>query len=460
MPPGSESTGARQVLLIDDDPPFFNDDLGMLSADLNLSYSRTSWVSFAFESLGSSSAELLILVVAQNRERPEALFRWLKDHPLTIPTLALFPGGVQSDLVEKTLAAVDDFIAWPIRPEEWRYRLTRVLRLGGSDSTFTRDRLTDELGLAQLVGEDPAFLRMIHRIPLAARSDSPVLITGETGTGKELCARAIHHLGRRRGSPFIPVDCGALPDHLFENEFFGHSRGAFTDAGRDQRGLVALSEGGTLFLDEVDSLSLTAQVKLLRFLQERTYKPLGAERFMQADVNVIAATNRSLETLVRDKQFREDLYFRLNVIRFHLAPLRERRGDVPILARHFVESICAETGSPCKTLAPLALRQLTMHPWPGNVRELFNVLQRAILFSEGAVIQAVDVANSGRELEPGHSESFGQARSRVIEVFERLYVEDVLRRNGGNVTRAAREACKERRAFGRLVKKYSIRRSV
>jgi DNA-binding NtrC family response regulator len=327
------------------------------------------------------------------------------------------------------------------------------------DIVSVQGRLTAEMGLANLVGQDPGFLRTIEKIPIIARSGNPVLITGETGTGKELCARAIHHLGKRRNFPFIPIDCGAFPDHLFENELFGHARGAFTDAHGEQKGLIAMAEGGTLFLDEIDSLSPAAQAKLLRFLQERTYKPLGADKLARADVSVIAATNQDLEALVRDKRFRSDLFFRLDVLRLHLPPLRERRADIPILARHFVGEVCGEGGLTRKTLTPATLRLLALADWPGNVRELFNVIQRAVLFCEGTQILPTHVSPriapaSARSLNGG----FRQARAQAIETFEKLYVEDLLRTSQGNVTRAAREAQKDRRAFGRLVKKYHIDR--
>src|ERR1051325_5765417 len=232
------------------------------------------------------------------------------------------------------------------------------------------------------VGRAPGFVRTMARIPAVARSGSPVLITGETGTGKELCARAIHHLGRRRDFPFIPVDCGAVPDHLFENELFGHTRGAFTDAHGDQKGLVAMADRGTLFLDEVDALPLTAQAKLLRFLQERTFKPLGADRFQRADVNVLAATNRCLESLVREKRFRADLYFRLNVLTMHMEPLRQRREDIGLLSQHFADAICAEQALPRVVVTPAAIRRLMYYDWPGNVRELHNVVQRAVVCAD------------------------------------------------------------------------------
>jgi DNA-binding NtrC family response regulator len=286
-----------------------------------------------------------------------------------------------------------------------------------------------------------------------------VLITGETGTGKEQCARAIHHVSRRRDHPFLPVDCAALPDHLFENEIFGHSRGAFTDAHRDQKGLIGLAEGGTLFLDEIDSLSLPAQAKLLRFLQERTYRPLGGDRFLHADVNVVAATNGDLEQLVHRQAFRSDLFFRLNVLRLHLVPLRERRRDIPLLARHFLSVLCSESGSGTKTLAASTLERLSGMDWPGNVRELANVILRAFVFAKGAQILPAHIqAPATAESASRSPECFRAARVRAIESFEMEYVRETLRRHKGNITQAARQAGKDRRAFGRLVKRYHIDR--
>jgi transcriptional regulator with GAF, ATPase, and Fis domain len=333
------------------------------------------------------------------------------------------------------------------------------------------EKLSREVALAKLIGQAPAFLSVVQQIALVASSPSPVLILGETGTGKELCARAIHHLSRRRRSPFIPVDCGALPDHLLENELYGHVRGAFTDAHRDQRGLVAMAEGGTLFLDEIDSLAPAAQGKLLRLLQEGTYKPLGADQFLRADVRIVAATNTDLEQDIAAKRFRADLYFRLNVLRLVMPPLRERPTDIPILAQHFVQQACVEAGIPCKTLSREAIATLVCAPWPGNVRELLNVMQRAVVFAEGATIlpHHLTIASTARSVppvaatdSPPHDTSgdggFRAARARALEALERSYVETLLRKHNGNVTRSAREAKKDRRAFGRLMKRYSIDR--
>jgi DNA-binding NtrC family response regulator len=416
---------------------------------------REDWATFVPERLLGYKGDLVVPVLVPPCSQAQAFLGWLHDHPLLTPTLAVLPEDAEPGLLEAACGVVSDFVLWPVSAQEWRRRVARIL----GPSSDAREKLIEDLGLAKLIGRHPAFVAAVQTIPVLARSARPVLITGETGTGKELVAHAIHHLSCRRGFPFIPVDCGALPDHLIENELFGHSRGAFTDAHADQRGLIALAEGGTLFLDEIDALSPTAQAKLLRFLEERTYRPLGADRFLRANVNVLAATNRNLEDLVRERRFRSDLYYRLNVLHLHLAPLRERRCDIPSLARHFVNSLCADAGIAPKTLTPPALRLLEAHDWPGNVRELLNVLQRAVVFTEGPQILPCHVAiPSVAHCTDRDDGGFRHARARAIAVFEKRYVEELLSKHAGNVTRASREAHKDRRAFGRLIKKHHINR--
>ncbi|MEI6668456.1 MAG: sigma-54 dependent transcriptional regulator [Acidobacteriota bacterium] len=342
-----------------------------------------------------------------------------------------------------------------------RHRLGRILGSPSTHADDVRDRLLSEMALKQLVGSNAEFLETIAQIPPIARSNRPVLITGPTGSGKELCARAIHHLGRRRDRPFIAVECGAFPDHLFENEMFGHARGAFTDAHRDQRGLIAMAEGGTLFLDEIDSLSPSAQGKLLRFLQERLYRPLGADRFVPADVNVLAATNRDLDALVAEQRFRSDLFFRLSVLRLHIMALAERPDDIPILARHFLDTASAEEQLPRKALTPAAAAELQRHGWPGNVRELHNVMQRVFFLASGTQVHAAHIAAAlarHTDAVPAETGAFRVERARAIEAFERHYVTEMLKAHNGNVTRAAQRAGQDRRAFGRLVKRLNLGR--
>jgi DNA-binding NtrC family response regulator len=421
---------------------------------------RISWDSFApKQQLLDGNDGLLIVNAVQSCNKAMEFFHWVRDNPVSLPIFAILPEE-NGELSQAATDAVDDFMIWPVRPEELNRRIARFLGHKSQGLADIQKTLAAEIGLGQLVGQDPAFLRVLEKIGLFGANDAHVLLTGETGTGKELCARVIHLLSRRHKGPFIPVDCGALPDHLFENEVFGHARGAFTDARSDQKGLVALAQQGTLFMDEIDSLSGTAQSKVLRLLQEHTYRPLGSEFFKQADVRIIAATNRRLEELVEQKTFRSDLFFRINVLRVHLPALRERRSDIGLLSRHFIEDICKSSNIPKKSLSQAAAHKLNDYQWPGNVRELFNIMQRAVFCSPGTQIAAsmIDLNSSSPEnVSDGRVSAIGDFRSaklRMIQSFERNYVSQMMNKHEGNVTQAAREAGKDRRAFGRLAKKY------
>jgi transcriptional regulator with GAF, ATPase, and Fis domain len=319
-----------------------------------------------------------------------------------------------------------------------------------------------------LVGRSRSFLETVEFIERVAPTDAPVLIEGETGTGKEVAARAIHYRGPRRDRPFVPVNCGALPETLIENELFGHARGAFTDAREPQQGLVALASGGTLFLDEVDTLSARGQVTLLRFLQDLSYRPLGSRREERADVRIIAATNAHLDDLVKARQFRVDLFYRLQILFLRLPPLRERLGDPIVLAEHFARALSARYRVPERCIDPAAERWLDAYQWPGNVRELENLIHREFLLTSAARIcigpERLGLSPGERsphpELRGGcHPEyEFRRAKAQAIETFERGYLSRLLAESKGNVSLAARLCGKERRAFGKLLRKYSIDR--
>jgi len=315
--------------------------------------------------------------------------------------------------------------------------------------------LKERIGLKQMVGQDPAFLAEINKIPLVAGCDVSILILGETGTGKELCARAIHYLSPRAAKPFVPVNCGAIPTELVENELFGHMKGAFTGASQAYPGLIHEANGGTLFLDEIDCLPLPAQVKLLRFLQDKEYRQLGSTRVYYADVRIIVASNIDLTKALTEGKFRSDLYYRLNVISLTLPPLHNRKADIPLLARHFLDKYAAEFNRPAQDLSPGAYQKLLLHDWPGNIRELENVVERAVVFCQQTVIQASDILLPHAEAgEAG--ESFQAAKSRMIAQFEKNYIQDILRANRGNITKAAQASQKNRRAFWELIRKYKI----
>lgn len=324
--------------------------------------------------------------------------------------------------------------------------------------------LEETLARAKLVGKAPCFVQVMEQLSTVEKNDAAVLITGETGTGKELFARAIHYLSGRADGPFVPLNCGSLPDTLLEDELFGHERGAFTDAHLRRVGLIAQAENGTLFLDEVDSLTARAQVVLLRVLQDKKFRAIGASGEQRANVRILAATNGTLEQLVQQGTFRADLYYRLSVFSLHLPPLRCRKSDLMGLVAHFIKKHApAERGH--VRLTPAAVTALIDYDWPGNVRELENAIIRGVHRSKS--LDWIDVGDLGL---PGQDEelmeregrnatglsSFQELKCRAIEKFERKYLMGLMMQCQGNVTRAARVAGKERRALGRLLQKYQI----
>lgn len=313
------------------------------------------------------------------------------------------------------------------------------------------------------LGQAPSLWPILQRLPQVARSDATVLITGESGTGKELLARAIHAASPRAAAPFVPVNCGALPEPLLESELFGHARGAFTGAVREKKGLFLEAHGGTLFLDEVGELPLTMQVKLLRALQERRIRPVGDNREIEVDVRIIAATNRDLEKLLKEGQFREDLYYRLNVIHLHVPPLRERREDIPELARHFVSRACNRLKLPTKQIHRDVMAVLENYPWPGNVRELENIMERAVALEPSSVItlSALPTSLLGQgEMAP----SSGPVRlpeggldvEAHLHELRREYMRQALARTGGVQKEAAKLLRMSYRAFRYHVAKYKL----
>jgi DNA-binding NtrC family response regulator len=323
--------------------------------------------------------------------------------------------------------------------------------------------LREKQALAKLVGTASAFQEAIKNLPAIAKSDANILITGDTGTGKELVARAAHYLSHRAAYPFVPLNCGAFPEALMEVELFGHERGAFTDAQMHRKGLLAQAEGGTLFLDEVDTLPTKAQVDLLRFLQDRCYRVVGSSEERRANVRILSASNAPLFQNATSGNFRIDLYYRLCVFIVHLPPLRERTEDIPLLAEHFLGKHTPQNRQP-PTLSPEALADLLLRDWPGNVRELENAMVRGIHLSQGDTIETQDLNLPPRGTEAPAPSSrtaakpqyFRVMKKEAIESFEKSYLTRLMAEHQGNISLAARSSGKERRDLGRLLKKYHL----
>jgi Nif-specific regulatory protein len=365
--------------------------------------------------------------------------------------------GVFTEETARVVASFSEFISLAVHNAFERRRLDRQI----SDLS---EELRGRYDFGAIVGQDPRILAVLKLVSQVADSAATVLILGESGTGKELVARALHFNSRRRSRPFVPVNCGALPETLLESELFGHVRGAFTGAVRDNPGWFERAEGGTLFLDEVGEMAMTLQVKLLRVLENGEYSRVGSTQIRRADVRIVAATNRELADLVEEGKVRRDFLYRLNVVEVRLPPLRERRSDLPLLIRHFLRQLGSERRGE-KELSREAEERLLGYDYPGNIRELHNVLHRAVLLSEGPRIEAAHLPDSLRETrsvpDPGSLEipedlDFRTAKQKVIERFERDYVTRCLREAGGNISQAARRAGIDYKNFYTKVQQYGI----
>ena len=422
--------------------------------------------------LGALTVGLTLLVFDRLPEAQEIglLLEELRGRRHGVPSVVITPMESSTgamDLLNQ--GAVDVWLA-PLRPVEVLTRARHWFGYRPQEKEEAVRALGLEAKLGEFIGESPALISAIREIPFVASYDVCVLIRGETGTGKEVCARALHYLSSRSDQPFVAINCGALPVELIENELCGHEAGAFTGANGAASGLIERANHGTLFLDEVDALPLSAQVKLLRFLQDKHYRRLGSTKDQLADVRVVAATNADLVALMHQGRFRQDLFYRLSVVGIDLPPLRERGDDIVLLARHFLKRYAAQFKKAVHGFMQGALRKLRLHTWPGNVRELDNVITRAVLLSHESLIHPDAIvlpttvpAGEGSKLRTlkgadsaGEEMTFRQAKTQTVAIFERQYLEDKLRSNQENISAAARAARVGRREFVRLLRKHNL----
>jgi DNA-binding NtrC family response regulator len=427
----------------------------LLEVDTNLSVKQVCGQLSDAELTQGVPPQLLIAIVPTATKETASFLKELNSLDIRTSLLTVAtPEVVRTGGFEKS----QDFLFTPLQEDEVLLRVRRLLNASQRNTAISHS--TQTCGLAQILGEDPKMVHLKRRIPIVARFDSTVLLTGETGTGKEQFARALHYSSPRAAKPFLPVNCGAIPTDLFESELYGHRRGAFTGAVSAEPGLIAEAEGGTLFLDEVETLNITNQVKLLRFLQDQVYYPVGSARPKQANVWILASTNIELPLKIQDGTFREDLYYRLAVISLALPPLRQRKTDIPLLTAHFWKMYSERAGRAPAPLSVAVMDALCRYHWPGNVRELQNVIQQLTVLSELEAIRPENLPIPKTEAEKCcESNSFAQRKASLIAEFEKHYLTDLLRTHNGNVTHAAQEAGKDRRALGRLIKKYRIDKS-
>ena len=370
--------------------------------------------------------------------------------------------GTIETAVKATRLGAFDFIEKPLSLEKVLLSIQNAMKI---DQLVAENRaLKEKIGRDyQMIGQSPAIEQLKQQIKLAAPSSGWVLITGENGTGKELVARAIHQQSTRSDKPFIEVNCAAIPEELIESELFGHEKGAFTGATAARKGKFDQATGGTLFLDEIGDMSLKTQAKILRILQEHKFERVGGNKTIEVDVRVIAATNKDLQTEILAGNFREDLFFRLNVLPFFVPPLRQRKDDIPRLCRHFLQYFCSKESREIKSISKAALQALLQYDWPGNVRELKNLIERLVIMTPGQEISLTDLPhgiNSIMMTGPARStvetEELPDSYREAKEVFEKQFLVEKLKKNNWNVSKTAEEIGLERSNLHRKIKAYQI----
>ncbi len=456
-----------RVLIVDDQPDFAKGLVRLLAPKLpGSALSCVLSGEAALDDLASSPCDVLVTDLRMpGLSGLELLGRALALDPQLGVVLLTAHGDIDTAVMALKAGAYD-FLTKPVDSEH----LARVVAKGLERAALLRENSRLRAAIracgadAGLLGQSPAMIQIKEAIAAVAGSEYTVLIRGESGTGKELAARAIHSLSRRASGPFLSVNCPAIPDQLLESELFGHVRGAFTGAERDRKGLFLSANGGVIVLDEIGDIPMSVQTKLLRVLQEREVRPVGSSKSVPIDVRILASTNQDLEAKIAGKSFREDLYYRLNVLTVRLPPLRERREDIPLLATAFLERACRETGIGDKEFSAEALAALTGREWPGNVRELFNFVRRLTVFCRGDVIgpSAVAAADPG-QTDPAEPEGdddapapYLEAKAQVVDAFTRRYVERLLGRTRGNVSEAARLSGLERVSLQKILRRLGI----
>jgi two-component system, NtrC family, response regulator AtoC len=450
----------KRILIVDDEPSIrkvLKAHLGRVGYEVDAAPDGQA----AIDQITAVDYHLVVTDLKMPRMGGMELLAWCTDKCPGLPVILITAHGTVDSAVEAIKLGAHDYITKPFDHDELRNIISKALATEEADRR--RFRSPADHGRFGIIGQTPEMFAVFDLIGKVADSPTTVLITGESGTGKELVARALHGRSSRKSAPFIQVNCGAIPENLFESELFGHERGAFTGAVTARPGRFELADGGTLFLDEVGELPRDMQVKLLRALQDRTFERVGGVRSHKVDVRLIAATNRNLERDVRSGAFREDLFYRLNVVPIHLPSLRSRPDDIPLLVDHFIDRFNERLGRTIAGVTPQAMAALMAWRWPGNVRELENLVERAVLLSESERIGLSDLPGleGARDTVAQDTNVEELGLKEYVRVYtaqlERARIQRVLHAENGNVTRASRRLAISRKSLQMKMKEYGLR---
>jgi two-component system response regulator PilR (NtrC family) len=433
---------SKQVLIIDDEPDI-RELLELTLGRMNLETRTAANLGEARHLLQEFNFDLCLSDMRLPDGNGIDMVRYIQDHYPDLPVAVITAFGNVETAVTALKAGAFDFVSKPLDINDLRNIVNAALMVTPGSTEISKATS----GVSKMLGDSVAIGKVRAMIEKLARGQAPVYISGESGTGKELAARLIHELGPRADKPFVPVNCGAIPEQLMESEFFGHKKGSFTGATQDKEGLFAAADGGTLFLDEVGDLPMHMQVKLLRAIQERSVRPVGSQTENRVDVRILSATHKDLATLVQEGQFRQDLYYRLNVIELALPPLRERQDDIPLLANAIAGRLAGNMGIDAPAISEDALQALKQYAFPGNVRELENILERALTLCDGNTVAAGDLMLPGGSPAPAESPMEEAADTPAgsdeglddyLARIERAAIEDALSKTNQNKTAAAK----------------------
>jgi len=449
-----------KILIVDDDPRMRKSLANLLNRE-GYVITEAPGGKEATDHLGSDVFDLVIADLKMEPLSGLDLLRLVKQMSPDVEVILITAFGTIEVAVEAMRLGAFDFITKPFQVEEILLRVRNALekhRLK-EEVNQLRTEVKSAFGFEGIVGVSEEMRQVLTILPRVAQIDSTVLVTGESGTGKELIARAIHAASRRPHGPFVSVSCAALPENLLESELFGHVKGAFTGAIAARKGLLEEARGGTFFLDEIGDAPLPIQAKLLRVLEDRSIRRLGDNRSIQVDVRMVAATNRDLQSAMREKLFREDLFYRLNVVPIHVPPLRERGGDIPPLVAHFIEKYHGKIKKQVSGVSPQAMTLLMAYRWPGNVRELENVIQRMMVVAKGDTLDVQDFPPeiSGKEVPREKAKDLKGMTRESAGLAEKNLILDSLAKSGGNVTQAARSLGISRVTLQKKMKMYKLR---